>query len=154
MENQEMMDGYLHYAINIQKRNNKNKMLKIKTYLEKSKLIPEAGIGLFADEDIKEGQIIWSKDEELDITFTEENFQLLDESQKEFFKKYCYKENGEYIFCIDNGRFLNHSEEINNTLEIYQKSIAKRNITKGEEIICNYKEMGTTKEDEECNISF
>lgn len=38
-------------------------MLKVKTYLDKSDI---HGIGVFADEDIEENQIIWKFDERFD----------------------------------------------------------------------------------------
>ena len=61
--------------------------------------------------------------------------------------------NGMYFLCIDNSRFLNHSEENCNTYDApkEQSTYASKDINIGEEILSNYKFFGITEEDYEFN---
>lgn len=129
-------------------------MLKIKTYVAPSKIIPQAGLGLFAGENIKKGMIIWKLDEDLDIVMSEDEFnRKVDPNVQTFLKTYCYKEDGKYILCVDNGRFINHSVEFCNTLEERGLTLASRDISEGEEILSNYENFSVKKEDKSFNIT-
>lgn len=112
-------------------------MFTIKTYLDKSKI---SGTGVFADEPIKEGELIWRFVEKFDLKLTEDEFQQMPEIAKEFvlhFGYYSTKEGG-YIVCIDNAKYTNHSETPNVKMIDELNSIAIKNIEKGEEITENY----------------
>lgn len=70
-------------------------MLKVETYIAQSRLIPEAGLGLFAKNDIKEGEVIWEFDPYIDRSYTEAEFKIVQDKNlfnKDFLNKYCYKE--------------------------------------------------------------
>lgn len=116
-------------------------MLKVKTYLDRSGL---HGIGLFASEEIKEGEIVWQLNRMVDICFTPEQWKAMHaecspESLAEI-QKYSYKEGGNYYLCADNAQFMNHSEHNPNVHNMPggQSMVAMRNISKGEELTCNY----------------
>ena len=129
-------------------------MLIVKTYLTPSVLIPEAGLGLFANEDIPKGIVIWKFVKGLDLEFSEEEFSFKNmRCVQTFLNTYCFKENGRYILCVDNGRFINHSEEFCNTIEQKNKTIANRDIKKGEEIISNYANFSELESDREFNLT-
>jgi hypothetical protein len=128
----------------------------VKTYLKES---PGKGIGLFAAEPIKKGTIIFKEDEFTIKYLPDEYHKLTDEqkkyvgnkayflydymneSQKEFIKKYSYNYFGIYCLSMDNDRFTNHSDKPN-TIEIDEYStIASKNIKKDDEITTNYKNL-------------
>ena len=116
-------------------------MLTVKTYIDKS---PIAGMGCFAAEDIKEGDLIWELNPFLDRIYTEENLKFMSELEVNFVKTYAYLHNGLYFLCIDSARFFNHSSENYNTLDPFNeyKTYALRDIKKGEEILSNYGTFG------------
>lgn len=127
-------------------------MLAVKTVVKQSTI---AGMGLFADEDIKEGTIVWEYTEKSCSVFNKEQFQVFLESyhktEKEIiqyiltYSYYQAKLKG-LILCLDDGRFVNHSEKPNlkgpahmDRDTSWQYSIACRDIKKGEELTEDYR---------------
>lgn len=127
-------------------------MLLVKTMVKSSAI---AGVGLFADEDISEGTIVWQYTPETCIIITKEQFQVwlqsFHKTEKQiiqYYLTYTYyqaKLNG-LILCLDNGRFVNHSLEptLHSPSNLgqdasWQYSLAKRNIKKGEELTEDYR---------------
>ena|ERR1022692_3512102 len=82
-------------------------MLKVKTTL---KVSPINGIGLFADQTITPGTIIWEYDPKHDREYTQEQFDSVTGLDKNFLEKYCFRFDGKYYLCVDNSRFFNHSQ--------------------------------------------
>ncbi|MEK6817633.1 MAG: SET domain-containing protein [Nanoarchaeota archaeon] len=115
-------------------------MLLVKTHLDKSKV---QGIGLFADEFIPKGTLIWKFVSGFDFALKKENLNKLPEVAKSWVLHYGYYNEGEggHVICVDNGRFMNHSENSNTTDTNIIGTIAIRDIKKGEEITCNYFEF-------------
>ncbi len=111
-------------------------MLLVKTYLAKS---PISGMGCFAAEPIKKGDIIWSLLPGFDVVLTDEQFEALPAIAKEFTLHYCYynKKEGGYILCSDNGKYFNHSIKPN-CVDEGLNTTAGRDIAISEEITCNY----------------
>ncbi len=130
-------------------------MLKVKTYIATS-IIPNAGIGCFAAEKIKEGDLIWELNPFMDRVYTEENLKSLSDLEREFVKIYSFKWNNLYYLCIDNARFFNHSEDLYNTLDPSgeYRTYAKRDIEIGEEIISDYNNFGANETDNKHNMFF
>lgn len=125
-------------------------MLLIKTYLAKSKT---EGLGLFADEDVKKGKIVWKFNPKIDITITKKGLTEFPEITQEFLKKYSSlsKISNKYILSADDTRFINHSSKPNlNTRLIAGEpelvSFANRNIKKGEEFTIDYREFDQVSE--------
>ena len=58
-------------------------MIHIKYKLDKSKL---HGIGLFTEEDLKKGQLVYTASPLLDVNITQEQFNSLDEREKKEIK--------------------------------------------------------------------
>lgn len=127
-------------------------MLKVKTYLGKSILVPEAGLGLFAAEDIPSGTEIWAFDEGLDLSFTGEAYGRCTGITRDFLDTYSYRESGEYILCSDNGKFINHSKKYCNTLDLPYRTLASRDIAKGEEIFSDYSKFSPDENDRKHNL--
>lgn len=114
-------------------------MLIISTYIEKSEI---EGLGLFAGQNIKEGDIIWFLDPTVDSIIPKDNFDgMIDWVTKEIsenFLKWSYKRGDDYILCADNAKFVNHSETPNcKTLDQYD--VALRDIKVGEELTYDYR---------------
>ncbi|OGJ16321.1 hypothetical protein A3K73_01900 [Candidatus Pacearchaeota archaeon RBG_13_36_9] len=114
-------------------------MFYIKTKLKNSRL---HGLGLFAGQNIKKGQKIYTGNEKLDLFLSEEEFSRLPIDEQNTIKHYGYfdKEKHKWHLAFDDIRFCNHSSDGNITLK--EKSlVAKRDIKKGEELTQNYSEF-------------
>lgn len=111
-------------------------MLLVKTKVAPSKI---HGLGLFADEDITKGTLVWEFNPVIDKMISIQDFQSLPNLTQEYIKKYSYLEKGMYVLCGDNARFTNHSTNPNfDTLSKRPNVITARDIKKGEEITENY----------------
>jgi len=118
-------------------------MLRVKTYLDKSSI---NGIGIFAGEDIQQGIIVWEFNPYVDIVYStpewDDLIKRISTESLHHVLKYAYKSNGNYYVCIDSAQFMNHSDDqfnIGNNSE-NDTMFARRNIKKGEELLCNYYE--------------
>jgi hypothetical protein len=111
-------------------------MLRVKTYLDKSKT-PGAGIGLFAAEDIPEGATIWRLDESFDLVIDQADWPP--EVPNDFLRFYGYSPSGAgpYVVCLDNARFMNHSRMPNGIGD--KETVAARDISAGEELTEDYR---------------
>lgn len=122
-------------------------MLLVRTLLGVSGI---DGIGLFADEDIPAGTVVWRFDPALDQRFSEETLSQLPVGAREQIEKYSYREkhSGLYVLCADDARFFNHSAEPN-CIDIYERgpddpddehdvTLALGDIKRGEELTCDY----------------
>jgi len=117
-------------------------MLLVKTKVKPSKI---EGLGLFADEFIPKGTIVWKFTPGFDLKFTKEQIDNFPKQVQEYLKRYSWlsKKSHMYCFASDNGKYFNHSNDSNvlsayyeNEEEVITKAI--RDIKKGEEITDNY----------------
>lgn len=119
----------------------------VKTYIEKSNI---EGLGLFAKEFIRKGDLIWKLHTVFDIKIPIEQFEgykdFLSISQIEDFKKYAFIKDNFLIYCCDNAKFANHSN-YPNTISTIDSQYAKYDIQIGEEITVDY---GEIEDDFEC----
>lgn len=119
-------------------------MLKVKTSLKQSQ-IPGAGYGLFAEEFIPKGALIWELDINVDRLISKDDYVKMNEIYKSFISTYGYT-TAEYpfiILCGDNARFVNHSKLGNmcggkRKFSFMEQSFAMRDIQIGEEILEDY----------------
>jgi hypothetical protein len=96
------------------------------------------GYGLFATRGIVRGTITWTLDK-LDRVLLPEEMESFDERYQEILLKYSFRNNqGSYVFCWDNGRYINHSFDANCCLTPYNFEIAIRDIEAGEEVTDDY----------------
>lgn len=121
-------------------------MLKVKTIVKESKI---HGKGLFADEFISKGTIIWQFEPNLDKVITHEEFLALEPKERDFWDIYSFRFNDKYYLCMDDGIYFNHNEIDYNCDEDSKNNttIAKVDINPGEELTTNYANFGVTKED-------
>jgi len=116
-------------------------MLLVKTKIKESLI---HGIGLFADEFIPKGTVIF-KESFLTKHFTESEYESFPELQREFIDHYCYFLGGVWRCSVDNDRFINHSDDPN-TIEIDNyTTISSIDINIGDEITTNYDTIGMKK---------
>mgnify|MGYP001361032842 CR=1 FL=1 len=119
-------------------------MLLVKTFIAYS---ANKGIGLFADQLIPKNVKYWKRDEVFDNIFTPFQISSLEVIAVEYIKKHGFLEtSGNWYLCNDNGRFSNHSDNPNSRNLVDEKglvqfSVTTRDILKGEEILCDYKEI-------------
>jgi SET domain-containing protein len=109
-------------------------MLLVKTKVKESSI---HGIGLFADEFIPKDTVIF-KESIFTKKFTDYEYRLLPELQREFINHYCYFLGGIWRCSLDNDRFMNHSQTPN-TIELDElTTIASKDICIDEEITTDY----------------
>ncbi len=118
-------------------------MIHIQYKLDKSN---HHGIGLFADEDILEGQLIYTASPLLDTNITQEQFDSLSESEKEEFHWWGFFDEPTQRWHVDFdvSKFINHSFEptVSQDKDHTQAYlVATRNIRGGEELTQNYLEF-------------
>lgn len=98
----------------------------------------DKGYGLVATGFIPCGTITWTLDH-LDRVITPVEMEQQDPRYHDILMKYSFRNNrGEYIFCWDNGRYINHSFNSNCCLTPYNFEIAIRDIEAGEELTDDY----------------
>lgn len=107
-----------------------------------------AGTGLFADEFIPRGTIVWEFTPGIDEAFTKAEVEDLPEPKQSeilsLFHAYISKQTGLYINCGDNAKYVNHSYNPNIILRHGDQEeicYAIRDIQKGEEITENYNDF-------------
>ena len=114
-----------------------NNMLLVSTYVARSKI---HGWGLFANEDIQSGQIVWAFDPNFDIEIPADLLKCFLECDQNFVKthaEYMAKRNT-YILGNDGDIYMNHSDNPN-LIDKENYMIAGENISKGDEITCDYR---------------
>ncbi len=99
---------------------------------------PEIGYGVFATKKIPKGTITWVMDQ-LDRIITREEAKKVTGPNWVNLDKYTYNDrNGNYVFCWDLNRYINHSFQPNSMLTPMEFEIAIRDIDIGEEITNDY----------------
>ena len=113
----------------------------------KTKVLPSKiqGLGLFADEYIPKGTIIWKFTPGFDLKFTKEQIKEFPEQVQEYLKIYSWlsEKSNKYCFSSDNGKYFNHSKTPNSLSDYYKDeeevvTKAIRDILRGEEITDDY----------------
>ena len=116
-----------------------------------------AGLGLFADEFIPKGTVIWRFDGPVDRRYDESQLAALPEEDRERLLTFCYLNPGTrlYVCCGDNDRYINHSEQPNTEDLGFEEgvfegegiTIAARDIQPGEEILSDYRSFDADARD-------
>ncbi len=118
-------------------------MLFVKTRLEKSSV---HGIGLFADQTIAKGSMIYKTSPDFDVDISDVDFQKLDTFSREQIRHYGYfdKRHDRWHLAFDDIRFCNHADVGNvsaDTEATEYQLIAVRDISIGEELLQDYQEF-------------
>jgi hypothetical protein len=112
-------------------------MMRVPTYLAPS-LIPGAGLGVFTSGFVRAGEVIWQFEPGLDLLL---DGLPQDPILRDFVEKYGYEpigEPGKWLLCMDNGRFVNHSESPN-TRDTRNHTFALVDLPPGTEITSDYR---------------
>ncbi len=115
-------------------------MLLVKTYLDKSSI---HGIGVFAEEAIPRGTVIWTMHPDIDLQLTADQVERLAFPARAQIEKYSYLDPvlKTFVLCGDDARFFNHAEDpncVDHPDERGGRTVAARDIAAGEELTCDY----------------
>jgi len=105
---------------------------------------PIHGLGTFAEEPIRKGQLIWIFDPRFDLVLSESEIRDLPDVVREYCLVHSYSESREgkefFILSVDDSKYMNHSDSPN-AIETKDKlgNIAAADILVGEEITCDYR---------------
>ncbi len=123
-------------------------MIHIKYKLDKSE---HHGVGMFADENIPAGTLIYTQSPLLDVNLTPEQFDSLDEKERREIQYWGFFDEPSQKWHVDFDvtHFINHSYEAivtqdKNFTEAHL--VAARDIKKGEELTQNYLEFEAEKD--------
>lgn len=109
------------------------------------------GCGVLALQPIPKGTITWVRDS-LDRQMEPAQVDALPAPCRETFLKYSYRNaGGEYVFCWDNTRFMNHSFRPNCMATAYGFELAVRDIAAGEELTNDYGTLNIIEPFEACD---
>jgi SET domain-containing protein len=101
---------------------------------------PIHGLGCFAEEPIRAGQVVWVYDERVDTAVATADLHRLPEPVQEYFLNFGYEEIHDgvrvTVLCGDHAKYVNHSDDPN--LIDGETNTAARDIAPGEELTCNY----------------
>ena len=98
----------------------------------------EIGYGVVATEFIPAGTITWALDK-LDREFSPLEFQEMPPIYQDILDYYTFRNNnGNFVLCWDNGRYVNHSFNSNCLTTAYDFEIAIRDIQVGEQLTDDY----------------
>lgn len=96
------------------------------------------GYGVVATKLIPKGTITWALDK-LDRIYRPEEIRKMDPLYRQIMDKYTYRNpQGNYVFCWDNARYINHSSNASCITTAYEFEIAVRDILPGEELTDDY----------------
>jgi uncharacterized protein len=100
------------------------------------------GLGLFAEQFIPSGTIIWRFQPGFDVAIPEDEINQLSAAAREQVLHYaCYEaRQRRFVLSSDDDRFSNHSDNPN-TVQDGDTMFACRDIVCGEEITCSYHEV-------------
>src|SRR3989344_7142663 len=123
-------------------------MIHIRYKLDKSEY---HGIGLFADQKIKKGDLIYTASPILDLNITQAQFDSLDEKEKKEIQWWGFFDQPSQRWHVDFdvSKFMNHAygatvSQDPNRQEAYL--VATRDIEPGEELTQNYLEFETVED--------
>jgi hypothetical protein len=123
-------------------------MIHIKYKLDKSE---HHGVGMFADENLAKGTLIYTPSPLLDVNLTQEQFDSLDENEKREMRYWGFFDEPSQKWHVDFDvtHFINHSYEATvmqdpNYTEAHL--VAARDIRQGEELTQNYLEFETEED--------
>lgn len=118
-------------------------MLLIKTTVQISR---GKGLGCFAAQAIKKGEIIYRDNPDFDRVFKEEDVKKMPKWQQDWFFLYAPYSDKTYYLNVDNAKYMNHSFTPNlKYSKETQEYTSLRKIKIGEELTSDYREF-----DENC----
>jgi hypothetical protein len=102
---------------------------------------PKMGLGLFADEFISGGSVVWKFIEGVDLKIHKDKIEKLNDVQKLYFNTYAWIKGDYYFLSCDLTNFINHSKTPNVSCMELSYCVATNDINIGDEIFENYGEF-------------
>jgi len=123
-------------------------MIHIKYKLDKS---ITHGVGIFADQDIKKDDLIFTSSPLLDVNINQEQFDSLADAEKEQIRYWGFWIEADKVWHVDfdHIHFINHSFNANTTQDSSHPDawlVATRDVKNGEELTQNYLEFETAED--------
>lgn len=123
-------------------------MIHIKYKLDKSGV---HGVGFFAMQDLKKGDLIFTASPGLDVNITQEQFDALDEAEQKEVRYWGFfdQPTKKWHVDFDHIHFINHSYDPNTTQDLSHPEaylVAARDVKSGEELTQNYLEFETPED--------
>lgn len=117
-------------------------MLLVKASIRPS---PIHGLGCFAEEPIRKGQVVWQFDPRLDVVIPYDALGTFPQPVQDFLNMYGYVtlrgDSKVIVLCGDHAKHMNHSDAPNCVdafVDGVEVNIAARDIAAGEELTCDY----------------
>jgi hypothetical protein len=122
-------------------------MLHIQYKLDRSK---KHGIGLFTNEDLEKGQLVYSASPTLDVNITQEQFDSLSEKERDEVRWWGFFDapSQKWHVDFDVSKFINHSSGATLTQDVNHTDahlVTTRKVRHGEELTQNYLEFEDEK---------
>ena len=122
--------------------------MHIKYKLDRSAL---HGLGIFADQDVKKGELIFTASPVLDVNITQEQFDALTEAEQTQIRYWGFfdQPTQKWHVDFDHIHFINHSYDPSTTQDLTHPEAyitAARDIKAGEELTQNYLEFETPED--------
>ena len=118
--------------------------------LVKTKVKPSTieGLGLFTEQDIDKGAVVWVHDPILDGWFDSGDLKRYSESTKDYIKHFCCYDSKKkaWIKSCDNANWMNHSNKPNLGSPDYYIHVALKDIKAGQELTLDYDMIGDDDE--------
>lgn len=105
---------------------------------------PIEGLGLFAEQEIPAGTLVWEFDPRFDVIIDERDLEIAAPPVRAHFDRFGYKRTdlpGFLVLDSDDGRYINHADDPNLDSRVPGRGFARRDISVGEEITCCYDEL-------------
>ena len=111
-------------------------------FLIRTRLGPSAihGVGVFACDPVAAGAVVWRYEPRFDRTVSVEDLAAAPPAFRAYLDAYAYRSadlGGTLLLSCDHAKFLNHSDDPN-TEERPFTSLARRSISPGEKVTCDY----------------
>lgn len=121
-------------------------MFLIKTKVKDSET---HGLGVFTEEKVTKGNLVWKYDPIIDILFDPKDVEGMSLAHQELIRRYAFlsKKSGKYVYSIDNSQFVNHSRTRANIINVEDpeeselQTVAVRDIEAGEELLIDYRAL-------------
>jgi SET domain-containing protein len=116
------------------------------------------GVGLFANEAIKKGQLIYTASPLLDLNITQEQFDSLEQGEKDEILWWGFFDHPSQMWHVDFdvSKFINHASNATVTQDENHDEaylVAARDVQPGEELTQNYLEFETQEDLERRGIT-